>query len=84
MNTKDAGSSETRMDKVRDALLMRSVQEAFFPDDPTVTNHVLVYTFTSGPPAIGRVTPCIVEQARLQNLIQENLSVQGTHICIMR
>ena len=50
MNTKDAGSNKTRMDKVRDALLMRSVQEAFFPDDPTVTNHVLVYTFTSGTP----------------------------------
>lgn len=83
MNTKDAGSSKTRMDKVRDALLMRSVQEAFFPDDPTVTNHVLVYTFTSGTPQpLGGSLRVLSNKRAYRTLIQEHLSARAgyTHL----
>ena len=43
MNNIDVALAKLRMQKVRDALLMRSVQDAFFPDG--VTNHVVVFTF---------------------------------------
>ena len=83
MNTVDAGSDKSRMDKVRDALLMRSVQEAFFPDDPTVTNHVLVYTFTSGTPQpLGGELRVLSNKRAYKSLIQGHLSARAgyTHL----
>ena len=83
MNTVDAGSDKSRMDKVRDALLMRSVQEAFFPDDPTVTNHVLVYTFTSGrPQPLGGDLRVLSNKRAYKSLIQEHLRARAgyTHL----
>lgn len=83
MNKKDKGSSKTRMDKVRDALLMRSVQEAFFPDDPTVKNHVLIYTFTSGTPQpLGGSLQVLSNKRAYKSHIQEHLKARSgyTHL----
>ena len=71
------------MGKVRDALLMRTVQEAFFPDDPTVTNHVLVYTFTSGTPQpLGGELRVLSNKRAYKSLIQEHLRARAgyTHL----
>jgi|GEM_PF-5835705 len=81
MNIRDAGSSKTRMDKVRDALLMRSVQEAFFPDG--VTNHVIVYTFTSGTPQpLGGQLTILSNKQTYKSHIQEHLKARSgyTHL----
>ncbi len=81
MNIKDRGSSQSRMDKVRDALLMRSVQEAFFPDG--VNNHVLVYTFTSGTPQpLGGQLRVLSNKAEYKQHIQQHLKARTgyTHL----
>ncbi len=81
MNNVDAGSSKTRMDKVRDALLMRSVQDAFFPDG--VTNHVIVYTFTSGTPQpLGGQLTVLSDKQTYKSHIQEHLKARSgyTHL----
>ena len=81
MNNIDSGSNKTRMQKVRDALLMRTVQDAFFPDG--VTNHVVVYTFTSGKPEPlgGRLTVLSDKQSYKVH-IQEHLRARSgyTHL----
>lgn len=46
MNTKDKFSSESRMDKVKEALLLPNVQKAFFPMGGK--NLVSIYEFTEG------------------------------------
>ena len=76
MNTIDSGSSVTRMDKVRQALKMRSVKEAFFPND--VNNHVVIYTFTEGTPRPlgGRLT-ILDNPSDYAALIDANLQAQS-------
>ena len=81
MNNVDRGSTKSRMDKVRDALLMTSVQDAFFPEG--VTNHVIVYTFTSGTPEpLGGSLTVLSDKQSYKAHIQQHLRARSgyTHL----
>ena len=81
MNIVDPGSSKTRMDKVRDALLMRSVQDAFFREE--VKNSVVIYTFTSGSPQpLGGNLKVLRNKSEYKQYIQQHLKARSgyTHL----
>ena len=81
MNTKDKFSSESRMDKVKEALLLPNVQKAFFPMGGK--NLVSIYEFTDGgaKPLGGK--PILIDNIKdYRKLIKKHLRVSSgyTHM----
>lgn len=81
MNIVDKGSTQTRMEKVQEALLKKSVTEAFFPEN--VNNSVVIYTFTQGNPRpLGGSVQILSSAKAYSNAIKQHLKPQGgyTHL----
>ena len=81
MNEVDGADGVTRMEKVKKALLMKSVQNAFFPDD--ATNRVAIFSFTEGTPTpLGGKMKLLSGKREYSELIKNNLrSSKGfTHL----